>query len=655
MRRFSTGTGRPRSAATSASLLTVASLLLGAMVLTVPAPERAQAQTQTAKAARELPGLPSPAVTRRGPEVPVNGTDPSDIPPHPSQLADRVPPPRASAFDPARSKPVDAETTPTRRVWVNSDGTKTAEFATRPKWFKDPAGVWRDIDLSVVTRADGRMGAKAAGASSGTLGPTAKGAVAQVETSAGTVVLRHPDAAGAAGRATAAGATYSKALPGERDLLLTPTPDGFEESVILADADASPSYLDEFVLPAGATARQGASGVEFLDAAGNVFARFGEGLAFDASFPAGGPVGTTPVSVTLLGGAASNATENAVTVRVAIDPAWLAAPERKFPVTIDPPFSAQTLASVGGRDTFVVSGQPNSSFGTSPHLYVGFGSGGLTRSYLYFDVAGIVSPNHWVTSATVDAYNFWSPDCTSKQINLSGLASTFSDATTYANKPSPDAAGVVSSATFAYGANGCPYNKAYFDATTLARRWVGEGATNFGLQLAAANEGDAGAGRLFFSAEAYGANAAPTLAITYDRYPTDSVPTSPVNGAVLPNTSPELVASIASDIDIETVTASPGEAIRYWFRVTTSPDAETGTHVADSNWVVPAAGQAPRYTIPAGALLEGVTYYWHVWTWDGIAPWRPPAGTPYSFRVDLGSGQRGSQPHDAAGPVQSTW
>ncbi len=100
------------------------------------------------------------------------------------------------------------------------------------------------------------------------------------------------------------------------------------------------------------------------------------------------------------------------------------------------------------------------------------------------------------------------------------------------------------------------------------------------------------------------------------------------------------------------------DPVQLWYRVTTSPDAETGVHVADSNWLkrdpnVTDPNKQPylKFTIPPGVLADGTTYYWHTWAWDGIGPWRVPTGDPWSFTVRLGLGQRASQPQDQIGPV----
>lgn len=68
----------------------------------------------------------------------------------------------SGGFDPAKSVLIEAETTETKAVYGNADGSRTAKISIEPVRFKDSAGKWTDFDLSVVTRPDGSLGAKAA-------------------------------------------------------------------------------------------------------------------------------------------------------------------------------------------------------------------------------------------------------------------------------------------------------------------------------------------------------------------------------------------------------------------------------------------------------------------------------------------------------------
>ena len=70
--------------------------------------------------------------------------------------------------------------------------------------------------------------------------------------------------------------------------------------------------------------------------------------------------------------------DNVVSVAVSVDPAWLADPARKFPVTIDPSLYLFTdPGAVGNVDTMISSAAPTTSYATDPYLMLG-NAGGAT-------------------------------------------------------------------------------------------------------------------------------------------------------------------------------------------------------------------------------------------------------------------------------------
>ncbi|MGI9079227.1 MAG: DNRLRE domain-containing protein [Acidimicrobiales bacterium] len=58
---------------------------------------------------------------------------------------------------------------------------------------------------------------------------------------------------------------------------------------------------------------------------------------------------------------------------------------------------------------------------------------------------------------------------------------------------------MVSTTSFAAGATGCAGTYETLDITSLAQRWLHDGATNYGMELAAANESDPNAVKYFYS------------------------------------------------------------------------------------------------------------------------------------------------------------
>ncbi len=117
-----------------------------------------------------------------------------------------------------------------------------------------------------------------------------------------------------------------------------------------------------------------------------------------------------------------------------------------------------------------------------------------------------------------------------------------------------------------------------------------------------------------------------------------AIPTRRADASVISTATPTFTVNPATDAD--------GDTIYYWFRATTASDAETGFKAVDSGWVT-----TTSYTAPAGALADGVTYSWHVWTYDGTAVGDPPNWVR-SFRLDLRLGDKGPFPRDTVGPAQ---
>ena len=174
-------------------------------------------------ATRDLSPLKSTPAPRTTPQLPVG--DFSNAPPSPADASARRPVPKGAGFDPTRSTPLDTLTTPTRRLYINADGSRTAVVTQSPVRFKDASGRWVDDNLNLQRGADGSLGATAAAATAH-LAANAAGPM-RLPTAAGDITLRLPDAA-ATSEAAVSGerATYPGALGAGRDLTLTLAPGG---------------------------------------------------------------------------------------------------------------------------------------------------------------------------------------------------------------------------------------------------------------------------------------------------------------------------------------------------------------------------------------------------------------------------------------------
>ena len=682
--------GRVRGCRAVLVAVLAALTMVSSEVLIAP-PVSAQTDEAKSEPARDLPALdsdPAPAVEL---DIPVG--DFASPPPFDGSAEDESATPKESAFDPARSTVIETETTATKLVYENSDGSRTALVDSRPARFQDDSdGAWKDIDLSLVDGGGGTLQAKS-GPAAASVGGRADGDVVSIDTEAGAIALSHPDATAAAVAAIGNKATYPQALPGGRDVVVTVNTEGFEESVILPDATAPASYIAQFNVPEGVSARDlDSGGIEFVDGSGAALATFGSALAYDASFPKAGPGATAPVTVRLvpipvtpaattdeavptpsttapattppstettetteaMASTAAAPTPDAATeaelisVEVGLDPAWLSARERVFPVTVDPALTVVKLTSAAGnRDTWVYSGveYATTSYAGHPWLLVGSGDGGahVTRSMLYFDMGSLPSADVVVGDAHLALHEWYSfaGSCAPRAVNVQGLGAAFSDTTTWNTQPGLDTAGVVSAPSFArHTATGsaCTGSSVNLDTTSLVSRWLKDGAPNYGVSLRAADETDPYSYKGFYSEEG---SITPQLVITYTHRPAPATQAAPANGSRISTPVTRVEANATTDPD--------GDPLRYWFRG--SPRSDVSGHQAiDSGWL-----DQTFFDVPPGLLADGETYWWHVFSWDGVFGGTGGSyGYPtqqWTFSADRHLGVDGAEPYDSMGAV----
>ncbi len=124
------------------------------------------------------------------------------------------------------------------------------------------------------------------------------------------------------------------------------------------------------------------------------------------------------------------------------------------------------------------------------------------------------------------------------------------------------------------------------------------------------------------------------LYVDYDTPTPMAQPVELADKQVIVHTQPSFKVGTVSDGD--------GDAVKYYFRVSTSPDAETGA-VINSGWI-----NSPQWTVPDGILQDGTTYYWHTYTLGRL---QTNPNWVRSFKVDLRTGKDSTQSYDAVGPI----
>ena len=505
-----------------------------------------------------------------------------------------------------------SERTESSKSFANPDGSKTSELASGPVRFKDSKGDWREIDLTAVQSADGSVTAAVA-EKAVTLPPTAAGVV-RVPTSEGAVTITHPGAADVGPVLDGSKVTYPGAVGG-RDLIQQLLVSGVEETVVLDSSAEGNSYTTQFTLPAGATTRAIAGGVEFVSAQGNALGRFGGGLAFDAA-GADAAVATTLVSQN----------GRVATVRAAINPSWVADSRRQFPVHLDPVYTWKTVDG-GSSDSYVMSGGgATTPYWTSSEIRVGYGYGAGTdvaRGLVRIDMGRVTATNMTVQSAHLTVQNIQSSSCTASVTRLWGMLTGFHSATTWSALTSNGTStayfdsAYTSQTSGAYGATGCAVQNVNLDATALVRDWAvmdPTARTNLGMQLTMPENSTAG-WKKYRSGDGNPA-AAPLLSITYDRRPNTptSLATSPttacMTGTARPfiNTTRPTFTGTAADVD--------SASTRLQFDIWQTGGAAT---VVAGYTGYSAPTTAKSWTVPSGTpLSHGVNYSWRSRSQDSL-------------------------------------
>ncbi len=160
---------------------------------------------------------------------------------------------RARAKARAQGSPVVVEELVSERSSTTAlaDGTFDTQVSTEPVRFRDAGGVWRPLDLELVTDG-GRLRAKAAGpAAARVVQSTGSAPVVEVGEGArvfswrleGMAAGRSAQVSGPGGPGAASRVRYAGALPGGRDLLLQVQGERVKESVLLPDRAVALAFL----------------------------------------------------------------------------------------------------------------------------------------------------------------------------------------------------------------------------------------------------------------------------------------------------------------------------------------------------------------------------------------------------------------------------
>ncbi|MDP4504732.1 LamG-like jellyroll fold domain-containing protein [Nonomuraea turcica] len=514
----------------------------------------------------------------------------------------------AAALARRDNRPVEvaALTSEIRQVFARPDGTYTLEQHVRPVRVRQN-GRWTPVDTTLRRRPDGAVepvaaavGLRFSGGGDARLARLSRGAKALEIGWPGTLPV--PTLNGDT-------ATYPEVMPGV-DLQVTADVDGFSH-VLVVKSRAAAASLTELTFPLSSHGLSVKS-----DKAGNLEAVDAKsGTIFVAPTPKMWDSEGITSPQALKEGRSPEAREAAMGVEVSgrhlrlkPDQRMLADPKTKFPVYLDPYFSAAR-----GSWTAVWSNWPNSNYlNSSDVARVGHISSTQTNRSFFQMATGSTIHGKQIIKATLRTYETWSYSCSARKVEAWGTGA-ISKSTTWNNPPAKSR--LLSTVNVAKGwGSACLPGGVEFDVTS----WIADAAAKkwptATIGLYATSETDVYAWKKFRNN--------PSLVIEYN-----SIPTAPLaadawsdpGGAcgsgdtrpIISTTTPKLWARL-KDAD---------NSVKGHFEWWSAAGVKLGEYVT----ALGSSGTAFSATVPQGAYADGALIRWRVRAQDGKADsaWGP--------------------------------
>lgn len=413
---------------------------------------------------------------------------------------------RQAAADSAKPELV-AQTSLTN-TYRNPDGSFTRDLFAAPVNFQNGAGRWQSIDSTLVpstvpgymygTRANdfhvlfkGQLGESFMGfqVAGGIYNLSLKGAAARTAQASGTTVR------------------YPSALAGA-DLAYHVRADGVEEFLTLHSPSAPTAYHFTLTPPAGVqlNAKALPGGAWMFTVPGKPKPAFL--LAPPRAVDANGKDGRQHASIEVA------RTGSSYAIQLGLDPAWLHASGRAFPVVVDPTITLQPSAMTGNFDVSCAT-----CTDTATPLWTGVDDTDVWRTLLRFDLSSLPAGSQ-ITNATVGLWND-SANCvpvtnqncevSSHTLELHRMTSAWDNVNTQSNQLAFDST-VLSTATLAANA---PDQWVNWNATSLVQNWANGTQPNYGVLIKRSTEPQGAGGPAFPGNDASDPTQAPKLTVTY--------------------------------------------------------------------------------------------------------------------------------------------
>ncbi|MCX4654948.1 DNRLRE domain-containing protein [Streptomyces microflavus] len=397
-------------------------------------------------------------------ELPPEGGSPEQrqsrtvsIPPEPGPAVEvGSPNPVAPAgFDAERSVEVESARKERESTFLNEDGTYTTRFYNEPVNFPSGEGGWRKVDASLVpAEASGSHAMSGRDEDNGwqtrsteaplTFAPdAATGPVVQMELGDSLSVGYGVESAQPSGGQVSGSVITYPEVREAADLEFVAGSGSLKETIILRSREAPSQW--RFPLHAeGLTASIAEhGGVSFTDADGVEQAWMPAGWMEDSRRAENSAQGEISSGVKF----SLEAEADQQTLVVTLDEDWLQAPERVFPVRVDP-----SLKSVTATSGTYVQSPYNQNFSSDTVLKAGTYDGGGHKAAAFLRFAGLETTlkNAWVINTGLALYNTYSYSCTARPVTVHPITSNWAESTT-TKYPGPSTGSALASKSFAHG------------------------------------------------------------------------------------------------------------------------------------------------------------------------------------------------------------
>ncbi len=525
-------------------------------------------------------------------------------------------------------------TSETSQTWAKPDGSLSVQAYLAPVRFKQ-GDRWVAVDLTLKKAADGSVapaahprGLKLSGAATGA------GNHRLASVAVGDDILSMdwggslPEPALADNRAT-----YREVQPGI-DLVVEATRTGFEQYVVVKDKAAA-ARVATLKLPLTSKklrfVNDAPGAFAIRDAAGRAVGRIPTPLAWDSSTDGvTAPRQDKAMAVTSRSraGAKRPATAGApgvkaqaadaadgtgaVELELAPDPAWLNAPERVWPVILDPAFTVGPTV-----DAYIKSGDGSDHSGNND-LQMGYGTPSwVARALLQWDTGYLAGAN--VKSATLHLWNFYSASCEAREWDLYNVA-PFSIPVFWSNQPAWDADRLSYSSETKGLNTTCDDGWVGINAQPFFQKAANAGAGTSYMGLRSHDETNVASFKQFRSSQAPSV-VVPYLTMDYDAAPIlSNVQAAPTSGGCVTGAGRPYATSATPQLRVNASSENNAQSsVRFEWWVTNG--SMIGSTTVNN---VPSGSQA-SVTVPAKAFSEGGTYSWRAQANNGsrLSLWTP--------------------------------